>query len=118
MGAEAGRQGAILTFIALISLNLGIMNSIPLPALDGGQMFLLTLMAVVLFHLGIMHSIPLPALDGGQFLLIMVEAARGKPLDQELTRNVNGIFLSGLLLVSLSLLLGDIERLIPANPFF
>ena len=40
MGAEAGRQGAILTFIALISLNLGIMNSIPLPALDGGQFLL------------------------------------------------------------------------------
>jgi hypothetical protein len=42
---------------------------------------------------------------------------RGKPLDQELTRTVNGLFLSMLLLVSVSLLLGDIERILPANLF-
>ena len=35
MGAEAGKQGALLSFAALISLNLGLMNAIPLPALDG-----------------------------------------------------------------------------------
>ena len=28
-------QGALLSFAALISLNLGLMNAIPLPALDG-----------------------------------------------------------------------------------
>jgi len=33
MGAEAGKQGALLSFAALISLNLGLMNAIPLPAL-------------------------------------------------------------------------------------
>jgi len=86
MGAEAGKQGALLTFAALISLNLGLMNAIPLPALDGGQL-----------------------------LLIMVEAARGKPLNADLTRTVNGVFLTLLLCVSLSLLIGDIERLIPPS---
>ena len=84
MGAEAGKQGALLTFAALISLNLGLMNAIPLPALDGGQL-----------------------------LLIAVEAARGKPLNADVTRTVNGVFLTLLLCVSLSLLVGDIERLIP-----
>jgi len=86
MGAEAQKQGALLSFAALISLNLGLMNAIPLPALDGGQL-----------------------------LLIMVEAARGKPLNAEVTRNVNGVFLTLLLCVSLSLLVGDIERLIPPS---
>jgi len=52
---------------------------------------------------------------GGQLLLIMVEAARGKPLNADLTRTVNGVFLTLLLCVSLSLLIGDIERLIPAS---
>jgi membrane-associated protease RseP (regulator of RpoE activity) len=36
-----------------------------------------------------MNAIPLPALDGGQLLLIMVEAARGKPLNAEITRTVS-----------------------------
>ena len=84
MGAEAGKQGALLTFAALISLNLGLMNAIPLPALDGGQL-----------------------------LLIAVGAPRGKPLNADVTRTVNGVFLTLLLCVSLSLLVGDIERLIP-----
>ena len=51
----------------------------------------------------------------GQLQLIMVEAARGKPLNADLTRTVNGVFLTLLLCVSLSLLIGDIERLIPAS---
>eukprot|EP00286_Rhodomonas_abbreviata_P024469 CAMPEP_0181291856 /NCGR_PEP_ID=MMETSP1101-20121128/2194_1 /TAXON_ID=46948 /ORGANISM="Rhodomonas abbreviata, Strain Caron Lab Isolate" /LENGTH=420 /DNA_ID=CAMNT_0023396283 /DNA_START=271 /DNA_END=1534 /DNA_ORIENTATION=- len=88
MGAEAGKQGALLSFTALISLNLGLMNALPLPALDGGQL-----------------------------LLVMVEAARGKPLNQEVARSVNGAFLALLLCLSLTLLLGDIERLIPSSLF-
>lgn len=117
MGAEAGRQGALLTFMALISLNLGIMNSIPLPALDGGQ-FLLVRPAPPP-----PRAAPCPAQHRARGLTcarawqICVEAVRGKPLDQELTRTVNGLFLSMLLLVSVSLLLGDIERILPANLF-
>lgn len=84
MGAEAGKQGAILSFAAVISINLGLMNSLPLPALDGGQL-----------------------------LLILFEVARGKPVNQDVARAVNGAFLSGLLLLSLFLLVGDIERLLP-----
>mmetsp|Transcript_9165 Transcript_9165/g.14461 ORF Transcript_9165/g.14461 Transcript_9165/m.14461 type:complete len:254 (-) Transcript_9165:276-1037(-) len=84
MGSEASKQGALLTFAALISVNLGLMNALPLPALDGGQL-----------------------------VLVMVEAVRGRPLNQEVTRNVNGVFLTILLGLSLTLLLGDLERLLP-----
>lgn len=84
MGAEAGQQGALLTFAALISINLGIMNALPLPALDGGQL-----------------------------LFLAVEAVQGKPLNQRIVRTINGTALSVLLVLSLALLLGDIEKLIP-----
>uniref|UniRef100_A0A6T8ITU7 PDZ domain-containing protein n=1 Tax=Hemiselmis andersenii TaxID=464988 RepID=A0A6T8ITU7_HEMAN len=84
MGAEAGQQGALLTFAALISINLGIMNALPLPALDGGQM-----------------------------LFLIYEAAAGKPLERKTMSRINGTALTVLLGLSLLLLVGDVEKLIP-----
>lgn len=37
----------LLLFTAMLSVNLGIMNLIPLPALDGGQMFILLIEAII-----------------------------------------------------------------------
>jgi len=84
MGAEAGQQGALLTFAALISVNLGIMNALPLPALDGGQM-----------------------------LFLVYEAATGKPVERKTMSRINGTALTVLLGLSLLLLVGDVEKLIP-----
>lgn len=43
MGADLARNdtAALLTFCAVISINLALINSLPLPALDGGQMMFL-----------------------------------------------------------------------------
>lgn len=45
MGAQLSRQGgsSLFLFTALISINLAVLNSLPLPLLDGGQMVLLLL---------------------------------------------------------------------------
>jgi len=86
MGAEAGQQGALLTFAALISINLGIMNALPLPALDGGQM-----------------------------VFLAVEAATGKAVEPRTMRRINGVAISVLLAISLGLLFTDIEKLVPLS---
>ena len=43
MGAQLSEQGSsgLLLFAALISINLAVLNAIPLPILDGGQLMLL-----------------------------------------------------------------------------
>jgi len=43
MAGQAARAGTwnLITFLALISLNLGILNLFPFPALDGGRLFLI-----------------------------------------------------------------------------
>ena len=43
MAGDAARGGTwnLITFLALISLNLGILNLLPFPALDGGRLFIL-----------------------------------------------------------------------------
>ena len=45
IGAQLSQQGGtgILLFAALISINLAVLNSLPLPLLDGGQLCLLFL---------------------------------------------------------------------------
>ena len=41
-------------------------------------------MAVLLSaNLGVMNLLPLPALDGGRLVFILIEAVRGKPVDRE-----------------------------------
>ena len=45
MGAQLTGQGlsGLMLFAALISINLAVLNSLPLPLLDGGQLMLLIL---------------------------------------------------------------------------
>lgn len=41
---------------------------------------ILLMMAVITVNLGIVNLLPLPALDGGRFLFLVIEAIRGKPI--------------------------------------
>jgi len=49
MGAQLSQQGGsgLVLFMALISINLGVLNSLPIPLLDGWQMLMLTLEALM-----------------------------------------------------------------------
>ena len=48
MGAQLTDQGitGLILFASLISINLAVLNALPLPLLDGGQLLLLSLEAV------------------------------------------------------------------------
>ena len=34
-------------------------------------------------NLGVMNLLPIPALDGGRLVFLIIEAVRGKPIDKE-----------------------------------
>ena len=38
---------------------------------------------LISINLGIMNILPIPALDGGRFLFMVIEAVRGKPIPPE-----------------------------------
>lgn len=48
-----------------------------------GLVSVITLLAMLSINLGIVNLIPIPVLDGGKIVLNIVEALRGKPLSQE-----------------------------------
>jgi len=63
---------------------------------------LLLVVALISINLGIMNLLPFPALDGGRILLLLVEAIRRKPLSPNVEAAINGIglvVLMGLMLL-------------------
>jgi membrane-associated protease RseP (regulator of RpoE activity) len=60
---------------------------------DGRSLF--PFAAIISINLAIINILPLPALDGGQLAFLLIEALRGKPLPMRLQENVmqTGIFL-------------------------
>jgi membrane-associated protease RseP (regulator of RpoE activity) len=66
----------------------------------GGSLFLYT--ALISINLAVLNALPLPLLDGGQFLLLLIEGLRGRPLPErfQMAFMQSGfVFLVGLSLV-------------------
>ena len=55
----------------------------PLLYLISGRNSVVTLTALLSVNLGIINLLPIPALDGGKLLLNIIEAIRRKPLDPD-----------------------------------
>lgn len=73
---------------------------------------LLYLMALITINLGIVNLLPLPALDGGRLIFLLVEAVRGKPVPAKYEGWVHGIGFALLMVLILVITGNDIIRLI------
>lgn len=67
--------------------------------------------ALISINLAIINILPLPALDGGQLAFLLVEALRGKPLPERLQENVMQTGLVLLLGLGLFLIVRDTSQL-------
>lgn len=62
-------------------------------------------------NLGVLNLLPLPALDGGRLLFCLIEVVRGKPMKQEYEALVHGVGLLLLLGLSVIIMFKDIWQL-------
>lgn len=62
-------------------------------------------------NLAIMNLLPLPALDGGRLVFIVIEMLRGKPVKQELEGRVHMIGMAMLMTLMMFILFNDIRSL-------
>ena len=62
-------------------------------------------------NLGVMNLLPIPALDGGRLLFLLIEAVRGKPLDQKKEGFVHMIGMALLMTLMVLVLFHDITKL-------
>ena len=67
--------------------------------------------ASISVNLAVINSLPLPALDGGQLVFVLAEAVAGRKIDQQLQESINAAALTLLLFVSIGTAIGDVRSI-------
>jgi len=80
-------------------------------ASDLGIIYLLSFTALISLHLAILNLIPFPALDGGRILFVIIEAIIRKPINPKIQNWLNGIGFALLILLMLIVTYNDILKL-------
>ena len=81
-------------------------------ASEGGVVALLTLTAVISVNLALINIIPVPALDGGRLLFVAIEAVIRRPLPKGLAGALNTVGFALLILLMLVVTISDIWKLV------
>ncbi|MBQ1468533.1 MAG: site-2 protease family protein, partial [Solobacterium sp.] len=76
-----------------------------------GFLSFMFLMAELSLNVGIMNLLPLPVLDGGQVVLVLAEKVIGKPLNQKVKAAIMGVCWVILIGIMVFVTWNDISRL-------
>lgn len=79
-------------------------------AAEAGFVVLLQFMAFFSVNLAILNLLPIPALDGGRLLFLALEAVRGKPLDPQKEGIVHFLGFAFIILLVIVVTWNDIQR--------
>lgn len=77
---------------------------------EKGLLPLMNFVAFLSINLGVINLLPLPALDGGHFVLLLLEALRGKPLGGKAMTNIQMIGVALILALTVFSTFKDITR--------
>lgn len=69
------------------------------------------LTVILSVSLGIMNLLPIPALDGGRLVFLLIEAVRGKPINREKEGIVHFVGFALLMVLMLVVLFNDVRKL-------
>ncbi|MDD5953317.1 MAG: site-2 protease family protein [Oscillospiraceae bacterium] len=92
----------VITKVASSSVSAGLVNGIN---------NILLLMVILTINLGVINLLPLPALDGGRLLFLVIEAIRGKPIDPKYEGWVHAAGFVALMLFMILITFQDIVRI-------
>lgn len=73
--------------------------------------YLLFFTALISINLALLNLLPIPALDGGRLLFLIIEAIKGSPIKPTVARTINFIGFVFILLLMVLVTVGDISRL-------
>lgn len=79
-------------------------------AAKSGLVDILYLMAMLSINLGIFNLVPIPALDGGKIFINIIEAIRRKPLSQEVETYITLAGVGIMLILMIAVTWNDIMR--------
>ncbi len=81
-------------------------------AAEAGLFEWVRLMSMLSISLGIINLVPVPVLDGGQILFYLAEAVRGRPLSPRVREGAQQLGVLFLVLLMLTVLVFDVNRLL------
>lgn len=67
--------------------------------------------ATLSVNLAILNSLPFPALDGGQLVFVLLELLAGKPVPRRIKDTITGLAFSVLLVIGASTLISDVSKM-------
>lgn len=79
---------------------------------NSGMFSGLLLTAMISMDLALINFLPIPALDGGHFMFLLIEKLRGKPLKQENIEKISNIFFLLLILLMILIIFNDVYALL------
>lgn len=77
---------------------------------DLGFLYLLQFVAILSVNLGVLNILPIPALDGGRIFFVLIEMLKGSPVSQKTEQWMHSIGFSALLLLMLVVTIYDFSR--------
>lgn len=80
-------------------------------AAEYGLVTLLNVVVVISINLGVMNLLPIPALDGGHILIYLIEVVRRKPMKRELEGIINFVGLVLMLALAVIIAIKDVITL-------
>lgn len=78
---------------------------------QGGIINLIYLTALISINVGFMNLIPLPAFDGGRLFFMIIEKIKGKPVNPDVENRIHAIGLMALMVLMVFVTYNDIIRL-------
>lgn len=97
--------------LAQISGPVGLVGIVGDAQQNGGLGALMRLTAVISLNLVVINLLPLPALDGGRLVFVAIEAVRRKAISPKIVMWVNGVGFIALLILMLAVTVSDIVKL-------
>ena len=77
-----------------------------------GFVYLIELIALISLNLAVLNLIPFPALDGGRFLFLLIEKIKGSPLPRKFEMAVNALGFTFLIALMLVVTVQDIGKIL------
>ncbi|HSL81196.1 MAG TPA: site-2 protease family protein, partial [Thermoanaerobaculia bacterium] len=86
-------------------------------ALRQGPDRLIYLMAVISLSIAIFNLLPIPLLDGGQIFILLVESVRGRDLSLGIKERIQQVGFVLIIMLMAAVILMDITKRLPDNLF-
>ena len=79
--------------------------------MEGGFLAVIAFMGLLSVNVGIMNLLPIPAFDGGRILFLGIEAVRRKPMNKRVENTINNVMFIVLMLFLVFITVMDVFRL-------